>query len=224
MPDTAPPPRPRPRRTQQQRREHTINRLVDATVRGLAELGYARCSVQEICVRAGVSQGALFRHFPTRRALLVTTAERVAARQVADLREQLTGLDLDLREALLLLRAHTRSHPNRVWHELLQAARTDPELREQVAPTLRSHNRRVAAVASAFVGDRFGDQATLFAVMRLVTGYLDGEARVADVAPDPDRDDATLEFLLDLLREVEGGRLPGRPRTETASEREPSAH
>ena len=59
------------RRTQAERRAATIERLVDASIAVLAESGYAGASVKAICDHAGVSQGALFRHFETRLELLV---------------------------------------------------------------------------------------------------------------------------------------------------------
>ena len=67
-----------PRRTQAERREGTIGALLDATEDVLHERGYAATTVAAVCERAGVSQGGLFRHFATRRALLVAAAERVA--------------------------------------------------------------------------------------------------------------------------------------------------
>ncbi len=52
-------------RTQQQRREDTIARLLDASIETIVEMGYARASAAVIAKRAGLSVGALFRHYPT---------------------------------------------------------------------------------------------------------------------------------------------------------------
>ena len=82
------------RRTQAQRREGTIGALLDATVSCLAERGYAATSTAAVCAEAGVSQGALFRHFPTRHALLVATAAHVATRNVEAFRATV-GADVD---------------------------------------------------------------------------------------------------------------------------------
>ncbi|MGB6181142.1 MAG: helix-turn-helix domain-containing protein, partial [Rhodococcus sp. (in: high G+C Gram-positive bacteria)] len=59
------------RRTQEQRRTDTIARLLDAAITSLAEKGYAATTVNEVVTRAGVSSGALFRHFPTRLDVMV---------------------------------------------------------------------------------------------------------------------------------------------------------
>src|SRR5213075_1514322 len=68
------------RRTQQQRREGTIRKLLDAATETLIDIGYAEASVQQICDRAEVSQGALFRHFATREELMVAVGADVGAR------------------------------------------------------------------------------------------------------------------------------------------------
>lgn len=52
-------------RTQQQRREETVARLLQASIDTIIEVGYARASAAVITKRAGVSVGALFRHFET---------------------------------------------------------------------------------------------------------------------------------------------------------------
>ena len=69
-----------PRRTQQERREQTIARLVDATIECLVKDGYSGTTVKAVAARAGLSQGAIFRHFPTRLELLMATMNTVADR------------------------------------------------------------------------------------------------------------------------------------------------
>lgn len=184
--------------TQLERREATVTRLLDATEVVVHERGYAATTVAAVCDEAGVSQGGLFRHFPHRRALLVATAARVAERQTDHVPDGLGLLD-----ALRHLRAMVRSRPNQVWHELVRAARTDAELRADLAPALRDYHRRtgsaVAALASLTSAGRPWTDAHQ-AALRVVVNYLDGEAAVAHVLPDPDRDETTLRALADLLR------------------------
>ena len=62
-------------RTQQQRREETIARLLDASIDTIVEVGYARASAAVIARRAEVSDGALFRHFPTMGDFMAATAQ-----------------------------------------------------------------------------------------------------------------------------------------------------
>ena len=75
------------RRSQVERTAATIARLLEATIAAIVELGYSRATVREICDRAGVSQGGLFRHFPTRKDLLVATLAELHDRQLAAMHE-----------------------------------------------------------------------------------------------------------------------------------------
>ena len=189
------------RRTQAERRDTTTARLLDAVEAVVSESGYAHTTVAAVCAAAGLSQGALFRHFPHRRALLVATAERVAERQTDEFAEQFRGVSLSadtVLEALVALRRLVRSRSNQVWHELVRAARTDAELRADLEPALRDYHRRTAIAASSFVGDLWSDD--FQSVLRIIVNYLDGEAAVAQVLPDPSRDDATLRLLADLAQ------------------------
>ena len=67
-------------RTQQQRREDTIARLLDASIETIVEVGYARASAKVIAQRAEVSDGALFRYFPTMGDLMAATAQEAGRR------------------------------------------------------------------------------------------------------------------------------------------------
>ena len=180
--------------TQVERSAAAVTRLLDATEVVLHERGYAGTTTTAVCEQAGLSQGGLFRHFPTRRALLVATARRVAERQTTDVP---TGLDLP--GALHHLRDRVRSRSNVVWHELVHASRTDPELRDGLAPALREYRRTAAAVTSLLPTGRVWTPEHQRA-LRLAVTYLDGEAAVAHVLPDPDRDQDALQALLELLR------------------------
>ena len=67
-------------RTQAQRRASTQAKILDATVEALVHVGYAGASTTEICKRAGVSQGALFRYWPTKGELLADAAKHLLGR------------------------------------------------------------------------------------------------------------------------------------------------
>jgi len=69
-------------RTQQQRREETVARLLDASIDTIIEVGYARASAAVIAKRAQVSDGALFRHFRTMSDFMTATAREVMRRQL----------------------------------------------------------------------------------------------------------------------------------------------
>jgi len=126
------------RRTQAARREATVSKLIDASTDALIEVGYGKTSVQEICRRAGFTQGALFRHFGSRIELLITVAEHVGDGLLELYRqdfERLRGRRGDeLALALELLRSNVQSRLHQAWFELLMAARTDPLLHQALVP------------------------------------------------------------------------------------------
>ena len=127
-------------RTQQERREATIGRILDATVAALGEVGYTATTIAEVCSRSGVSSGGVFRHFPTRLDLMVAAADEVRKRQFEKYREGLARLGVIDRSyesvlaSLQLVRSACRAPINAAWYELLGAARTDPALRERLEP------------------------------------------------------------------------------------------
>jgi AcrR family transcriptional regulator len=192
------------RRTQAQRREGTIGALLEATVRCLTERGYAATSTAAVCAEAGVSQGALFRHFPTRQALLVATAEHVATRNVAAFRATV-GAEVDTVDdvvaVLARLRAIVLSPANQTWRELLVAARADAGLRAALLPAREALQAQMLAAAADLWGDRLPDD-DLAAVLSIVVNMLDG---LAFSALDPDPTAApgrTVERGLRLLAEM----------------------
>jgi len=196
---------PAERRTQAQRREGTIGALLEATVTCLTERGYAATSTAAVCAEAGVSQGALFRHFPTRQALLVATAEHVATRNVASFRATTDGAAVDtvddVADVLTHLRAAVLSPTNQTWRELLVAARAEAGLREALVPARESLHAQMLDVAADLWGDRLTAD-DLPAVLSIVVNMLDGLAFSAldpDPAAAPGR---TVERALRLLAEL----------------------
>src|SRR5258708_28717023 len=119
-------------RTQQQRREETVARLLDASIATIVEVGYARASAAVIARRAQVSDGALFRHFATMGDFMAATAHEVMRRQLDLFTKRVAEIPADkpaLEAALTILRDVTGNSTNAVVYELLIAARTDEKLR-----------------------------------------------------------------------------------------------
>ncbi len=194
---------PAARRTQAERRETTISKLIEATIAALREMGHSRATVAEICGRAGVSQGAMFRHFATRLDLLVATADEVSRRQVAEFDQRFAGRQ-SVVEALRLVRERARSPINTVWYELLQAARTDPELRERIAPALRRFAREIDARGRIWAKATGYPPERVLAVLTILMHYVDGEAAISRVLSDAggaydEREDRSFALLSDLL-------------------------
>ncbi len=197
----------RVRRTQAERRAGTIRKLLDAATETLIDVGYAAASVQTMCRQAGVSQGALFRHFATREALMVAVGEDVGEKTLIHYRRELESKraavpvqsDL-LRLALRLVRSHCRSRLNQAWYELMMAARTNATLRRAMKPVLARYYIAIERLArqllpelAAALGDRFA------LLLDTVVAMFDGEVMHRFVLKNPALDDARLELLVALL-------------------------
>ncbi|MBY6539405.1 TetR/AcrR family transcriptional regulator [Rhodococcus sp. BP-349] len=189
------------RRTQEQRRTDTIARLLDATIASLCERGYAATTVNEVVTRAGVSSGALFRHFPTRLDLVVAAADEVRRRQFEEFRAGLSGFgSASVEHCLTLLRAACRAPINGAWYELLIAARSDDALRERLVPfTVRYHQEITYLGRSLPIAGTI-PAAELDTVLFTVVHLLDGEALSAVVHPQPEQDEVRLHLVARLLR------------------------
>jgi AcrR family transcriptional regulator len=135
-------------RTQAERRASTQTKILDATVEALVAVGYAGTSTPEVCKRAGVSQGALFRYWPTKGDLLADAAAHLLGRVTTAYERAFAGRGgATAREALEAL-WHTYRQPDlQAAVELYVAARTDPELAaalRRIEPAHRANLQRIA--------------------------------------------------------------------------------
>ncbi len=194
------------RRTQQERREATIGKLLDAATETLIEVGHAEASVQRICARAGLSQGALFRHFPTREALMVAVGEHVGAQILARFRKKFATLaerDQDIGAAIALVRDACRSRLNQAWYELSMAARTNPNLRKGIEPVARRYFEDITALARELLpglAARFG--AGFDVLVTSVIALFDGEAVHRYLLREPAIESARLELLVAAMSQL----------------------
>jgi AcrR family transcriptional regulator len=189
-------------RTQQQRREETIARLLDASIDTIVEVGYARASAAVIAKRAQVSDGALFRHFPTMGDFMAATAHEVMRRQLDLFTKQVAEIPADkpaLEAALTILRDVTGNATNTVMYELLVAARTDEKLRATLQHVLTEYAANIYDIARALPGaDQFPEE-TFAALVAILTNTFDGAALVRAVLPQPEIEDKRILLLTSLL-------------------------
>ncbi len=151
----------------QQARSHATHaRLIEATVECLVRQGYAGTSTQAVAQAAGVSQGALFKHFPSKAELLGAAVAHLLASLVGAFRlelgrrfggaggafgesgsEGLGGLAWPMGErvgpAVGALWAVFRSAELGALLGVYVAARTDPVLEARLGPALAVHNEHI---------------------------------------------------------------------------------
>ena len=135
-------------RTQAERRASTQVKILDATVDALVHVGYAGASTTEICKRAGVSQGALFRYWPTKGELLADAAKHLLGRVTTAYEQAFAGRGgVGAREALEGLWETYRLPDLQAAVELYVAARTDPDLAAALARIEPDHRRNLHRIA-----------------------------------------------------------------------------
>lgn len=180
------------RRTQADRRAETQRRLLDATIEGLTEHGYARMSTNDIVKRAGVSRGALVHHFPTKAQLAVAALDRWLDDRLLEFEATFASLQPEERRpdvAIDVLWEMFQGPTEVAWLELTVAARTDPDLWARLT----------------VVNDRFNK------------GVLTTFRRTFAIDPDADADDADLvvRFAFNVLSGAALGQVlatpPGTP-------------
>lgn len=189
-------------RTQQQRRADTIARLLDASIATIVEMGYARASAAVIAKRAGLSVGALFRHYPTMGDFMAATGYEVLRRQLESFSKQVAQIpsgEPALPAVLSVLRDITASDTNAVLYELMVAARTDEKLRATLHVVLTEYSAKIFDAAGAVTptdglpGDA---RAVLTAIL---TNTFDGAAILRPVMADPEFEERKLAMLADML-------------------------
>lgn len=195
-------------RTQQQRREETIARLLDASIATIIEAGYARASAKVIAQRARVSDGALFRHFPTMGDLMAATAHEAGRRQLEVAAERVADIASDkpaIEEILAIIRDLTGNPTNTVIYEPMVAARTDEKLRDTLRTVMTTYFAKIyeaaRAVPSAEEIEAFGEE-NFAALVAVLINTFDGAAMFRHVISHPDIEERRISVLMSLLAAV----------------------
>jgi AcrR family transcriptional regulator len=131
---------------QQDRSRATRQRLLEAALESLAEVGYAATTVSVVATRAGVSRGAAQHHFPTRADLFAAAVEYMTEVRLAEIRAQASRLPSGpgRTEAIVAMLADVYTGPLfRAALHLWVAASTEEPLRQQIV-RLEAHVGRQA--------------------------------------------------------------------------------
>ncbi|CAG0948492.1 putative HTH-type transcriptional regulator [Myxococcaceae bacterium] len=144
--------------TQAQRRTQARARLLEAATSCLVDSGYAAITTTAVAQRAGLSQGALFRYFPSKQELLAATAEHLFG-ELRRLYEARFGAAarkgaVTLVSALGLLAEVLQDPRYFAALELHTAARTDATLRASLDPVLHRHADDLRRLARALPIER----------------------------------------------------------------------
>ncbi|MEV5648359.1 TetR/AcrR family transcriptional regulator [Nocardia sp. NPDC052254] len=129
----------------QDRSRATRQRLLEATIDCLAEMGWAAATVAVVAERAGVSRGAAQHHFPTREDLITAALEYMFDTRMAQSKAESAALTArsgnsavhDLARTEAVVAQLVESYTTTLFKAALQVwthAAADPVLRERIVP------------------------------------------------------------------------------------------
>ena len=193
----------------QARAMRTRQRIIDAATALLRDEGLSGVRTAAVARQAGVSEGALFRHFRTKPQLLGATLASVLAslydRFAVSLAERASS-DGDV----------VRLGVDALWEvytdpalyggfEVFLAARTDPDLRAITGPVLRAHIEREIQLARTLFPDAARDNprfdATIVGLLATLQGLAVGAAAWSLPVPQGSSNRAVeLEFVEAFIR------------------------
>jgi len=192
-----------PARPRQARSLATRSRLLEAAIETLVAQGYAALTTTEVCRRAGLSQGALFKHFASKAGLVGAMAERLFSALIEDFRAGFgpVGRRADRLGAALRQLARSFGEPRLLAAlELYTAARTDPVLRAQLEPVLARHHANLLSEARELFPEAAAANPDFDAVVDTVIAALQGGALGALVTADAGSGHRSLAWLERLVR------------------------
>ncbi|MFI6999505.1 TetR/AcrR family transcriptional regulator [Nocardia sp. NPDC050175] len=120
----------------ERKKAQTRTSLADAALRLFLEHGYDRVSVKDVAEAADVSVTTLFKHFPSKEALLFDLDEDLEAGLVAAVRDRAPGQSIPQ-----ALREHILLRANKVRAETAQTAAFTRMIAD--TPVLREYARRM---------------------------------------------------------------------------------
>lgn len=171
------------RKTQAERRHDTLQKLHAATVACIVSQGFSRLTTIEIARMAGVSQGALFRYYPTKTAAVVGATRQLFDKVMHDF-DSLMGESAppDLNRLVDDLWAWFSSPDFIAVSRLFAESSADVELKQAIQPIVEQHRLNTNALISRIFPS--ADQAMLrnaaHAVIYLMQGMATEQHLIAD--------------------------------------------
>jgi AcrR family transcriptional regulator len=185
-------------------------RLIDAAIGSLYELGYAATTTQVVTDRAGVSRGAILHHFPTKVDLMVAVAEYAAQYQDRTIRKLLAETPTAMPAWLALTWATWDviiRPPAMALLEVMMATRSDAALAERLPAVVQAfEDKQRADVWRMSQAAGISDKPTIEAMVRLHRAALRGLAIELSLSHNSD-DIAASVRLLEHYKRWLGGQL-----------------
>ena len=180
--------------------------ILEAAMRVFSEQGYAAGSMREIASRVGVTEPALYRHFPSKEAIFLTLVHAIGTRLRSEsmaliasvepetFPEQLAAAFADRRRAVRLYAPMLRT--------VINAASRNPRILEEyrtsvVLPLREALTLKAAELDAAFGAPPHAEETRdgrVRALIALMVGYIVSSFVLAD-APDEAIGDAAMRVM-----------------------------
>lgn len=175
-------------RQQQTRSTITRERLVQATLAEILEVGYHAATTQDIARRAGVSRGALLHHFPMRADIVLAAMDAL----LDDGTRQIKSVATDLRDGKLALPDFVEFlwslFSGRFFYlslEMITEARHDAGLRERMIPVVKRFHTALDEIWLAFCDPERRPPRQAQIVLNLTVCLMRGMGVQTVLRPDP---------------------------------------
>lgn len=160
---------------QQTKSENTRTAILDAALDCFYRLGYANTTTENIAKAAGLSRGAMLHHFASRFDLIKAAVEHLSQQRLADYAAaeaavQDSAHPTYIDKGIDAYWGELNTPAFIVFHELLVASRTDPELRAVLVPANRRYQRALLEASRQVFPDLA--QSSAFEHANHLTQYL----------------------------------------------------
>jgi AcrR family transcriptional regulator len=192
---------------QAQKSASTRTQIIEAAIKCLVELGYARTTTAVIAEKAGLSRGAMLHHFPSKMDIVRAAVDYLHAKRLRAFRKSMTK-DVANEDHIRLGVENYWAHVKHPWFvaffELAVAARTDKELAAILFPAQEAFEREWFEAGTELFPEwkRKGEKFLLgFDLSRYV---MEGMAISFLTHKETERDKRVLRYLEEKLRELAG--------------------
>lgn len=180
--------------------------ILEAAMKAVVELGFARVTTQVIVDRAGVSRGAMLHHFPKKQDLIAALIDYIAEQGIAEFRSAIGKLDasdrIDRWKGLDIYWSQLTNDKFIALNELAVAARTEPQLDAIVRPAIRTYYRAWNRAAQD-VFPEWRDKGERFKLaMDMTQALMEGMALNRELRESPERTARLFAFLRAQLAQL----------------------
>lgn len=197
-----------PSRPPQTRSVATRERLVQATLDEVFEVGYHTATTLRIAERAQVSRGALLHHFPARADLILAAMEALLGDGTAEIQ----AMSEHVRDGRMPLGAFVaflwRLFSGRFFYlslEMITEARNDPDLRERMIPVVQTFHATLDRIWGQFCDPGTRPPREARVILNLTVCLMRGMGVQTVLRPDPDYYRDLIEAWTTLLPQLVAG-------------------